>query len=320
MFESIHEPRHLSLKHWRLRTVNWFFGAEQGVMSDDVPAYFYKHYCPTFHFTNLVVLFVPLVIVAKVVIFCLVRGLFPLIEAIGSALKKGKSGSSEKEKVEPINLVELIQGVWNWEDEGFTFETFWDRRGFIMLKENDDKEYWRERYEAIVVKREAAKLRAEEKKRKMQARLTFWINFSSVFVKWVLYVVYAGLIAGSGYMAINFGGGALSWFWGMLFGTDWINVLMYSGGFIACVTALATFVWAAEKYSWLGKTVDFIGDAIGAVTRPILLPILSAIMALLGGLAVCFETSVEFVEMFFAENCPEIIIVSDEDEQIEESV
>ena len=204
-------------------------------------------------------------------------------------------------------------------DYDYTFDHFWEvySHNFDLLDEGEV----RARYEALVTKIKDAQERARIRKERMRARILFWVNFSRAFIKWFLYAFYIALGAGALWLAsICFWPviGFVQW----LFSYDFpslIPILIIGGKIFFCIMVVVGIVAIFHRF----RIMQAIGETAldGALTCCIPLVVVGKMIAApfkwLG--KGCYSV-VEFVQVFYEENCPPISIVSDDEAAIEEAV
>lgn len=85
ILESIKRDRKLSFNHWRYRLLHWTF--ETNPSDSNLPNFLYTKYCPLFHLTNLLVIFFPLIVFAKIVVF-LISMMITIIRGVAEFLSE----------------------------------------------------------------------------------------------------------------------------------------------------------------------------------------------------------------------------------------
>lgn len=328
--ESIKGERKLSLNHWRFRILHWCFSVTYE--KSTLPNFLYTHYCPLFHLTNLIAIFSPLIFVVKLtwsLIFQSFKILFSILFFFESVLKRiftkkekpAKKLSKEEEiRVNKNKEIKFIYNVLKNYDEGHDFKYFWYHNGcqFNILEKNEIKEI----VESYLSKLIDAKKRSEERKKRFQNQMVFFVNFSRVFIKGFLNVFYFALFLTVAYATVKWILPGL--YYGLLqaaelfkllltfnwlkFGSD--SVYWFIRG---CAVALAMYV--------AFKIVKLLVDV--PVFKKALVP-----FSLIGSVILAFGkwidnllcNIIEFVSMFYEENCPPIVLVSEEEAEIEEKV
>lgn len=324
MLSSIATERKMSLSHWRYRVLHWYFEvSKEDGYGHNVPRYFYTHYCPLFHFTNLVILFLPIILTWKVTKYIVKNTVVPACGAMAESIRRAKerravsaatTSVSEPKETKPRHsfIFCLKKYTDNGDIKETKFERFFD---FIQCYGFDakDRELYEAKFNELYPKLIAAAERRQARAIKMRERVQFWVNFSSVFIKWLLYAGYAALAAGVVWFCAAFGGTGVGWFWYLMTEVDWLAVAHYSLGFLLFGVFIVASVYIQKRF----KVFNFFFNSVGAVLSPILNPIGSAIVAVAEGIGNGLASIGEFIRVFFEENCPPITIVSDEEEEIE---
>ena len=314
MLSSIVTERKMSLSHWRYRVLHWYFGVKEEGYGRNIPRYFYTHYCPLFHFTNLVVLFLPFILSWRIFKYVVVNAVYPVFHAMLESFRKAKDNSSNITSKKPLHsFVWCLKNYTN--DVGSTevdFDKFYDLILMFGYSE-EDRESYKAKFEVLYPKLAAAAERRRVKALKMKERVQFWVRFSSVFIKWGLYVTYAALVAGLAWLLATCGGTGVNWFWYLMTAVDWLLVGHASLGFLLFSTFIVATVYIQRRF----KIFNLFFEGVGFVASPILGPVGNAIRATGSGIRNGVNAIAEFIEVFFEENCPAITIVSEEEEEIE---
>lgn len=329
--ESIKGEKKLSLNHWRFRILHWCFSTTKE--DSKLPNFLYTHYCPLFHLTNLIAIFSPLIFVVKLTWFVLAQILkiiFNIAFFIESAFKKFHLRSKEKpakklsaEEEILVNKNKEIKHIYNIiknYDEDHDFKYFWYHNGgcFNVLEKNEVKEIVENYLDKLI----NAKKRARERKEKFQSQMVFFVNFSRIFIKGFLNVFYFALFLTVLYSTIK-----------------WILPGLYYGALqtVDLFKLLLTFNWlkfGSDSIYWFirGCAVLLAVFVIVKIAQfLIVVPIFKKALipfSLIGNIILAFgkwidnllSNAIEFISMFYEENCPPIVIVSDEEAEIEEKV
>lgn len=344
---SIKAEKKMSFNHWRYKLLHWTFNeTAKTPRESDLPGFLYTHYCPLFHLTNLIAVLFPIILTVKLVVGLVIGigkcckligdaiGMLPW-ETVGNFFAKIKKALTPEKKVreprqptdaelaaerlkrEKKELLTYMLRLTYGEDQ---FDRFWDHYGYEF------REIQKEQAEAFYVTRMAkiiaTKKRVEEKKERMRQRLIFWTNFSHVFLKWffnICYVLLAVFVAWVLYKIVPpciFG---IIDFVKFLFTFEIMPVLIFLGTWLVRIGvvggAFAIVIWGFWRFQLIRKCGAALGSSLVAVSPP---------FVLVGGwcllpfkwIAAAFNNTVEFIEMFYKENCPPIEIISGEDEQI----
>jgi len=332
---SIKAPRRMSFKHWRYRALHWCFGIKpDSPATSPLPDFLYTHYCPLFHLTNLIALLAPFILVLKLVLALgkalvisavYIWGKLPTIDLFEvwedrrqqqrAALKDDVAYQKNKERKEVLELIKH-----NYLDHRYDvgeFDRFWHHwdHHFIHLS----KEEVEEAFNGLIDRIAAARERVEERKAKIRQRIIFWVNFSQTLLKWVFnaaYFVLFGLVA---YLCYLFFVPAALGVWDFLcfvFSFNPIPLFLFIGKWLLILFGVALLVYGFIRSNVLrhcGKTV-----ATGCVgVLPPFRLVGGLFVALFKWISSGFCGILDFVEVFYEENCPPITIVSPDDESID---
>jgi len=318
ILESLKEEKKLSLNHWRYRLLHWCFNVKvdkNTPFSYDLPRCLYTHYCPLFHLTNLIAIFSPIILIIKIIA--------AMVKAFVWAFSQLDFSWPTKEKVvvEPT-LEELREADWvhilnclqhpSWWDS--TFENFWEKQKSSMKALTEDEV--RAKFEELVPKFKEAYARAEARRKKFRDRLIFWTNFSRVFIKWVMNVVYVALVIALLYGAFLAIGPVVGFFkWLATF--DPIPMFLFMGKvfiFLGVLFVVSYFLLKSKAFTFCADKAIKAG-AVAAMPASLMWHVICAPSrwVKLGW----FKTT-EFISVFYEENCPPVTIVSEEEAKIEE--
>lgn len=332
IFESIKSEKKMSFSHWRYRTLHWCFSEDADRPSQsNLPDFLYTHYCPLFHLTNLIIVLLPLIILAKITIgictglvkvvaFIRLREIAERIAKFCKGKAKPQSEPTE-EYCKALALKEekkILLKLMLTTSHEYEFEAFWDAfgRGCIYFQKEQAEQFYITRMPRIV----AAKKSAAERKEKMRQRLIFWTNFSQVFLKWffnILYVCLALLVSWVLWQVIPPGFFAVVNFIKFLMTFNPIPMFLFIGKMVGIFAAIAILLYGFWRSRVSRKCLDAIGSSVLAVSPPFALLGQWFVLPLKWISQTCANTT-EFIRMFYRENCPPIVIVSDEDEIIAE--
>jgi len=330
----------MSLGHWRYRILHWCFGQKVTTPEDSsLPKYFYTHYCPLFHLTNLIAILFPLILIIKIVGavcfgICKAVQLVPW-ESIGDWVyaihKKLFPERKPKEKPEPTEE-ELSAAGLKEEKELFLtrmlrmdygedeFERFWtDWCGNARYFQKESAEHF---YNTRMAKIIAAKKRVEDRKARMHQRLLFWTNFSQTFLKWFFNIMYILLAIFVAWVFIKvtpivfFG---IIDFVKFMLTFEVLPFLIFCGTWLVRLgvpaIALGIVIYGIYRSQILRRSVGVVGASVAAVSPPFKLLGTWFCLPFKWAHKACNNT-IEFIEMFYKENCPPITIISGEDEII----
>lgn len=319
LIAAVKSDRKLSLKNWRYRILHWAFGINPSSPEESpLPDALYKHYCPLFHLTNLIVLCLPLVIVLKAIRF--------VFTALASALNTAQRFMPSRQVVEPTieqRRASQLASVSYWmfrsrknrlDDRCLeVFETFLFEYGsrFPDLEAEEVRAAWA----SVAAKFQTAKERSAADKKKRNEQLAFYVNSSRMIVKGLLYVGYVAAFLAACYAILFWVIPAMfaliSWLSSVDFLNVLINVLYLSRNILLGVLL---FFGLFKLFSWSGTAcIRRFGDYV--------LPPLEVAKAVMSEVVIAVGKSIvgamEFISVLYADNCPSIEIVSSEDEIIE---
>lgn len=336
MFETLKSEKILTLDHWRYSLLHWTFipGVEVKTLDDGIAAgispSFYSHYCPLFHLTNLMVIFLPFIILFKVVVklvkltcelLCRAQETWQFISNLLPKKEKTEAQEAEewnslKSRVTKSEKLKEKKLFIKWLKDpdcdlidADNFDEVWRRihlsTSFTFSEREELEEIWIKYREAIIAQREQNKARRAE----MRRRMVFWVNFSQTFIKATLNIFYIVLAVFFLFSSYYVGGMLLSAIisiWSFLWNVDILaslaTMLVYLLKFIlfTCIFFLLILpVWRPAK-----KVALIVYDVIDNFIQ---------------WLQNTFVNTVEFFGMFYEQNCPPIKIVEDEvDAAVEE--
>jgi hypothetical protein len=198
------------------------------------------------------------------------------------------------------------------------FERFWRNYDIRTLPKEQAEAFYVTRMAKII----ETQRRVKERKEKMRQRLIFWTNFSQVFLKWFFNICYIAL--------------AIFVFWALfkitppvfffvvdfvklLFTFDVLPFLIWVGiwlvRFLVVVVPTVIVIYGFVRFEIVQKCGVAMGSSIMAVSPPFVLVAQWFVLPFIwGGNGIC--NTIEFVKMFYEENCPPITIISGEEEMI----
>ncbi len=339
ILESLKETKKLSFSHWRYRLLHWTFNVEnpqQGYTG--LPKYLYTHYCPLFHLTNLIAILSPLILSIKISVavtkvlwgaaVASVGGIEKLFSYIPS-WPKSKPTATVKEEVKELTLAQEIN---KWyllvlDNPHCSIHYLWPtfKYKFNLLQEQQAAELHSKWALKIQQDEETRKIRDQKRKE----RWLFWINFSSVFVKYginVAYVLFTILAIWTLFYitmpVINCIISCVVWIFDLLISINLSHVFdfVWRFGVIASLIALIMFIIIKlPENKATAKLGMLIVNAIIKVS-----PQLSLVWTVISAPFIwiyngCVSTK-EFITMFYEENCPPVEIVTEENEQNKQEV
>ena len=336
ILESIKGERRLSMNHWRYRLLHWCFNVKapkniSDPLDCELPKFLYTHYCPLFHLTNLIAILSPLVLLIKVIVVlckataaCFKAIPWHKIKAAFASLKVEKREEVEKpapKKTAAQERREVIECICTWRKANShktDFKSFWAWccSHFKVLSQCEVEVIYSEYLPKII----EAEERAAARKKRLREALIFWSNFSRVFIKWALnifYVLLSVLAIYGVYLAAGPVWDALCWL------GEAIVWLFSSDGFTSVLWGMAKVVFWSGVFFGLGygffrsgmagKFAEVAGKGLKKCAPPFYL--VGSFFAWIGR---CWRATMEFIEVFYEENCPMITIVTPEEEKIEQ--
>lgn len=264
------------------------------------------------------------------------------LAARAAAKEREKAAELLKEKRRLANY--LIVKIKEDRENASSFQYFWcdNQFRFYGMAQNDAQAVWDEYAQRV----KEAQEKYEARRKKYQAMMVWWVNFSRIFIKGALNLIYAVLACLVLYATVFYvipfllwGGGKILEFAYYLITMDWMGIfgsflsfcgwLLYwtfnIGGFIAVVAGACFLIKkSAPRFQpYFQPVVDrAFNVSFKAYDTSIsaILPPLAAVAGVFKGCTGFFKGLVvgmiEFVAVFYEENCPVVQIVSDEDAAI----
>jgi hypothetical protein len=369
MFKFIKSNKQMSMDHWRYRLLHWTWGlnkdgCKEWVDSDgekctsggrELPRFFYTHYCPLFHMTNILAIFSPIILFLK--LWCLllqfifftlsyfvnllrntykyIRNIFGYIGLWANKFKRKEAKKSKKiGKVKVKNKPKfsnpkkiLADAIINFQksfsDLNCNFDTIWRIEGWSKSTFGKSKSELEEIYNRVRAIIDERRRKDELRREKIKKRVLFWVNISQSVIKGFFNLLYVSLFVGVGFLTFVYGGsfvlGSIActyYIIATLVSVHWWNGLLligYWGGLVASgvviLALIITFLYfSANAFCKVVVKTNF---------TPILLPysIVRDILVAVGGYIanICISI-IDFISMFYAENCPGITIIDSENE------
>lgn len=336
--KMIKSEKKLSFSHWRYRLLHWTFGINPTSTHDSyLPSYLYTHYCPVFHLTNLMAVMLPFIAVfkvfwavSKVVGYFAVIGLEMLCNVVDNVRSIYKQKSKEKE-VSTTELTEEQKAKLKKKEERyiysilidaykdrekyplyyksvFNFEVFFNDRNnnFVSMSREEVERKWTEVRDKILAAEEIAK----EKRELLKQRIAFWVNVSRVVIKSALNLFYVTLVLAIVYAVSVWG---LPAFWVVAKCVWWLTVGFFS------------FAWVVPVFQVLFSVGVMLAVIVGlSKVAPKVAPkVLDTVVVTPWNIFVDANKSalnkfvdvctcvIEFIEVFYEENCPPVTIVDE---------
>jgi hypothetical protein len=168
----------------------------------------------------------------------------------------------------------------------------------------------------------ATKKRVADRKAKMNQRLIFWTQFSEVFFKWffnICYILLAVVVFWVLYKITPICFFAVVDFIKLLLTFEIMPFLIFVGTWVVRIAAIAIpiaiVIYGFWRFRLVQKSAAAVGSSLLAVAPPFVL-LGHWIVLPFKWISDAFSNTVDFMEMFYKENCPPITIISGEDEII----
>ena len=303
----------MSFSHWRYRILHWFFGIEptdrSSAEKSGVPSFFYSHYCPLFHFTNLLFLFFPVIIAFRGLKSALFAG-YSLLESVTDRLNfSSEPTRAYKTHHDHKMIVDHIRRLFSkdWKHlrklevlQGH-IEKWWKMYGefCLSLKEDEAKQLYQTYFAKLDRQQSIYEIRAK----KRRERLIFWVNFSRGFVRVLLWLVYLFLIGFILCVAYLFG-------WQVLSGFFWVTSTVARGVFSwSFLTVLLAILSAGLVLGVIFRyaNLQYTANESAKNAEPSIAS--SAMKNLKTRLKNVQYGVVEFLILFYEDHCPPVKIV-----------
>lgn len=307
LIEQIKGPKKLTFDHWRYKTLHWCFGINPETKWDsNLPDAFYSHYCPLFHLTNLIVIFSPFIMFVK-----LILGLVRLIKFGFNKAVKGIVYVFITRKHKPLTEKQIVvrrikNRIMYYIEENCSKEQTFSMLYSVFSEEYFSKEEFEAYYDAVIKSIEKQKLTdeiKEKEKKALKERMYFWVNFSSIFFKCGLNVLYifAALLSTWGLykFAVFISCYSLEFYLSLLWGL--IKIFFYAGIIVAGIVFLA---FSLERINFKTKSYNMFPTQLAG----------KWISVFLDFIADTYESVAEFISAFYENNCPPIILEESEKE------
>lgn len=335
LLDSIKSEKELSLNHWRYKLLFWCWGEwPASPKESSLPEYLFSHYCPLFHLTNIILIFFPVILFFKIFMTAGYFG-FAVAKAFANKIDDGLTWfihwnnarlarkRANRPVEAPVELTEeqrkdikrasyrrYLQETLESEPN-ITFSWIWTRSETKWYSQEEAEELFNTYVAAIKAKQD----RANRRKAKIRAWVLFFVNFSQIFVKGALNLFYICLAAAVGYavimwgipMTLTVGGWFISAFMYFMSVDWWYTSKVFSQYILGIGSMLGLLVALIYFLVWLKVPVSKYGTKC-------LVPAVALMEA--GCSVIDYIVSVrngilEFISVFYEENCPPIKIVSD---------
>lgn len=328
VLEAIKGEKKMTFRHWRYRLLHWAFGVHPSTPNEStLPNYLYTHYCPLFHLTNLIAIFVPVILFCKLTLLCL-QGIIFVAQKIGRGfivvagiirpLEKVHSIISEEEIHRRLKVQErrdVYKRIARFGTENRDFLRFFDRYYPVAYKPQFlTKEEVKEIWDVYAPKLLAALEKRDARTQRRREFILFWVNFSRVFIKGILNVMYVSLFAAVAYLTYRYGwpvlqgiGIGLAWLVALIWRVPWTTVLDIVWHVVAIIAFGMLVGWLMVRYA----------PSIVKKISPPFVAFRDMIIACMGYVGNIFDGVTDFVKVFYEENCPPITIVDTADDPAE---
>lgn len=319
-FDDLKADRKMSFEHWRYRLLHWTFGINPKDPGDSfLPKFLYTHYCPLFHLTNLLAVFVWAVYLARVIGFCF----HWVFDKIASYLthcalcreneRRRPKSEPEKEVLRQIEINRIFRYLSKADiPTACNFEVFWserEKRHIDILTEEEAKAIWLDLIPKIMNARDIA----AAKRKRLYDFLVTCVNISTVCFKAFGVLVIGALALVLVFMlymlALRIMAATAAYTW-----KDWLLGVTYCGG--VCVGTLASVVCGMFVVGFLHNKAMQWQDSAGDKERPkeksvfSTDPVQDVFWKMVEFGAMCFVNTVEFFRLFYENNCPRVEIVN----------
>jgi hypothetical protein len=313
LFARIKAERKLTLQHWRYRLLHWVFGVKID-HPDESPlaGFLYTHYCPLFHVTNLLALFLPFIALLKAIIWvCRVTG-----AGIGAACTVVKPLIPKKKVNQHKKELQYIYDSIK-DDDYRDFEEFWNYRGnYIKAHTKDEAKVLFERILANYLKAVTEKAEREQRRYNTMVRLsrighfvfkTIYITALSAFAVLLGYLFIFHVIPASLELAV------------FLF-KNITTVATYGGSTLFVVGTLTLATFYIYKSEWFGKFLNKSNDVLHADLTPDN-GVVKQVARRTGQTVVGFwDGCSDFISTLYEEHCPPVTILTGDEAVIEDLV
>lgn len=345
ILEIIKGEKKMSFNHWRYRLLHWCFNEKAKTPAESaMPHFLYSHYCPLFHLTNLIAILAPIVLFIKIACSLgslVVKGIskIPFSEIWEKIISKAEMESTEENletaeskiakqtRIQKKKFLSILCEKAKITDEDMSDEDFfnyvWTRFTWRIEKElyfklEEAKEYFDSVYGQIKEAREKAKVRKE----KLKERMIFWTNFSQVFLKWTFSIFYVVLALTCGWAAWKFvvpcyRAICAAFKWAASFDIMPILIWAVRIGFLALFATVVVYIF--WRFDVFRKVLKAVWKAIHSVSPPFILVAL-CVVAPFKWAHRTIVAVIDFISIYYENNCPPIIIVSSEEEIIENMI
>jgi hypothetical protein len=323
ILSSIKEDKKLSFNHWRYRLLHWCFNVENPdpkfIGCTGLPKFLYTHYCPLFHLTNLIAILSPLVLLIKSfgVIFRAMGAVWDKVDLswIGEFLNKimPKPTLKEPEVYVPTKADEkryFLKHLVGWHG---SFQEFWNNYNskFTLLAQEEVEALFNEYYPQV----EQARVDRENRQKRMREILIFWTNFSRVFIKWTMNVAYIAISLAFLYVCCLAVGPVITFFVSVYDFIIWLFTDIGSLKILSIIGKILLYMMLGSSFVWVLAKTNILDTFFGACYRGFVFisPPFYLFVALWEWICAGFKSVEEFVSMFYEENCPPIVLISEEE-------
>lgn len=239
----------LKKDHWRLRLVYW--------LMSDPPDFLVKKYCPLFHFTNLMVCFLPLFIAAKVV-KNVAAYIINFISKICDEINKNKqetsvlSGKSKEQEFLDFWIFDsCYYSDFKVHGGSEQLEDYLEDRLSVSraLQQGLDEQIVKLLFKERIEKERVVILAGIEKRKKRDALIASISQKSCAFFRVFFKIIYAAIFLFSIYLftLVDYIGVA-KYLWNSIMGIDYFYVVKAIFSVIGIVIAIGSFVYGLVKF------------------------------------------------------------------------
>lgn len=329
LIDSLKQERKMSMNHWRYRLLHWTFNVTGDLNPTEpwrdsgLPRYLYTHFCPLFHLTNLIAIMSPIILFVRIIVAVFIRVAkvaVPVLDWLMDLIPNRSGGNSspgwtrddciaaEKEKVRIL----LMRNPHLYQNFSYFYIDFRHEFNSISMEEIEVE------FEKCAKLIGEAYERAKARKEALRKKLLFWTNFSSTVIKWILNVAYVALGLGVAYF-LWLSTTPMFSFFSWLLSFDAVPFLLFLGKVVGIgLIGVVGGYWLLRNKKVKGFCVST-GHAVAAAA-PSLGLVGTVIAAPFRWIAWIWRSSKEFIAVFYEENCPPIILVTPEEEKLQEAI
>jgi len=333
LLDAIKGERKLTLDHWRYRLLHWCFYEKdvKKVSDSSLPRYLYTHYCPLFHLTNLIAVCLPLIVLVRATVATVGGGIAAakyIARGINSISFKGEPRPLTEAELRSLEIDELVNLLRTSPTLRRDFEYFWMYAQRELNFKYLTREECEERFDRICKKLDEQEEIAARRRAQREAFMVKLVHIGEVVVKNGLRVCGVGALAAAGYGLVQAAPPVwefLCWFpgatWEFLCWLPWADIGYYTGiAVVGSATAISVGIGLKKASPTLEAGMERLGgfayDFFVGISPPFIMCGKGIAMPVCWG-AAGVHKGIEFVKVFYENNCPPITII-DEDGETEE--